>query len=146
MFRSPVAFTGVVAALTATLLTACGSDDDGAQTTTEPATELVVTVDPGDGVPDEWSLTCDPPGGTHPDPEAACAALADLDPDVMAAVPGDQMCTQQFGGPQTATIAGRWDGTDVDASFSRENGCEIARWDALVDVLQHSGDGALSSS
>jgi len=36
-----------------------------------------------------------------------------------------------YGGPQTATIVGVLDGTRIDAAFSRQNGCEIARWDAL---------------
>jgi len=48
------------------------------------------------------------------------------------------MCTQIYGGPQTATVRGSWGGQAVDASFSRENGCEIARWDAATAVLGES--------
>ena len=40
--------------------------------------ELTITFWPEgpDGESTEATLTCDPAGGTHPDPEAACAALA----------------------------------------------------------------------
>ena len=45
------------------------------------------------------------------------------------------MCTQQYGGPETATITGSWQGKPVNSTLSRKNGCEISRWDALKDVL-----------
>ena len=48
----------------------------------------------------------------------------------------DGICTQQFGGPQPATVTGTVDGDQVDATFSRTDGCEISRWDALDAVLQ----------
>lgn len=105
-----------------------------------PAT-LTVTVDAtGSGDPTSWTLTCDPAGGTHPDPLAACLTLgtaegrAALDP-----VPRDVACTEIWGGPQTATITGELDGATIDAELSRANGCEIARWDALVPVLGTAG-------
>ena len=43
---------------------------------------------------------------------------------------GRQMCTQIYGGPETATVTGTLDGKPVDATFSREDGCAIARFDA----------------
>jgi hypothetical protein len=86
----------------------------------------------GDGTAaQEWTLTCDPPGGSHPDTSAACAVLAGLDPTVFDPVDPNQMCTQIYGGPETATVRGTWDGEPLDASFARNNGCEIARWDAI---------------
>ena len=41
----------------------------------------------------------------------------------------------QFGGPETATIKGTIRGQEVDASFSRSDGCEIARWDKVKPLL-----------
>ncbi len=125
----------------------CGAgDDDPATTDTttdgspSPLTQLTVVLDRGDGSdPEEWTLTCEPAGGDHPDPEAACDTLADLDPKVFEPVPPDQACTMIFGGPQTATVTGRWNGNQVDAQFSRENGCEIDRWDAAVALLGDEG-------
>lgn len=136
--------------IAATLAAACGNDggDDRTTTDSSPAngsstgseTELTVRLDQGDGAsPQEWSLTCDPAGGSHPDPEAACDTLAELDPKVFEPVPPDAACTMIYGGPQTAQVTGQWNGESVDAQFSRENGCEIDRWDAASSVLGHEG-------
>ncbi|WP_405797211.1 SSI family serine proteinase inhibitor [Streptomyces sp. NBC_01506] len=85
-----------------------------------------------------YELTCGPSGGTHPEAESACARLDELAgerKDPFAPVPEGQMCTMQMGGPATARVTGTWQGRSVDATFSRENGCEISRWQNLVPVL-----------
>jgi hypothetical protein len=121
------------------LAAACGSgsgaDDEGAAEA--PATELTITFRPDGraGESYEASLTCDPPGGTHPSPEAACTALA-ADPHALEPVPPDVACTLIFGGPEQATVAGVLDGEDVDAAFERSNGCEIDRWDRMAVLLE----------
>ena len=102
-------------------------------------TALTVIVDDGPGAePRMWELTCDPPGGTHPDAAAACGAIiaADEAGEPFAALPADAICTDIYGGPQEAAIKGTWRGIEVSAKFSRENGCEIARWDKLLAVFQ----------
>jgi Subtilisin inhibitor-like len=115
-------------------LAACSDDGDVAAGTAQTA--LTITVDLGNGsAAQEWALTCDPPGGTHPQPEAACAALGAVDPTVFGPVGPGQACTQIYGGPETATIRGTWNGQPVDASFARNDGCEIARWDAVGEIL-----------
>ncbi|PRH76361.1 hypothetical protein C6N75_26050 [Streptomyces solincola] len=76
--------------------------------------------------------------GTHPRAKGACdrlKELADEGRDPFAPVAEGTMCTMQHGGPATAHITGTWHGKDVDARFSRGDGCEIARWDALKPVL-----------
>ena len=50
-------------------------------------------------------------------------------------VPKGTMCTQVYGGPETATITGTWRGRQINSQFSRTNGCEISRWNALTGVL-----------
>jgi hypothetical protein len=98
-------------------------------------TELQITVSDGPGAePTRWTLICDPPGGTHPDPGGACRAIGDAD-DPFAPVPADMMCTQVYGGPETAEITGTWRGERVAATYRRTDGCEIARWGALAAVL-----------
>ena len=52
-----------------------------------------------------------------------------------------RICTQIYGGPQTATITGTWRGKAVTAHLSRTNGCEIARWQALDGLLPSAGSG-----
>ncbi|WP_374999793.1 SSI family serine proteinase inhibitor [Aeromicrobium sp. CTD01-1L150] len=115
------------------LLAACGQQESGGQGRSDgPATTLTIeVVADEDAEPTTMTLTCDPVGGDHPRARAACDALATAGPDVFEPVPVDQACTMIYGGPQQATIVGTLDGEDVDASFSRENGCEMARWDAL---------------
>jgi hypothetical protein len=126
------------------LLAGCGgtSDDEtvtpvapAAQTGASVTTDLTIVFDDGAGKTKTWKLTCDPPGGTHPNPTAACAALAAKGKTALPPVAKDMMCTQIFGGPQTAKITGSWQGEPVTASFSRANGCEISRWEALTGLL-----------
>lgn len=123
-----------------------GGDGDGGDGGTDPgtgsgSTSLTIVLDEtGAGDEVTFTLTCDPPGGDHPDPEGACAALeAAGGVDAFAPTPADRACTEIYGGPQTATVEGTVDGTDVSATFSRVNGCEIARWDALAPLLGSSG-------
>lgn len=107
-----------------------------------PSSELPIIVRSGPGGDlATWTLSCDPPGGTHPDPAAACAAIdAAIAP--FAPVPPDMMCTQQYGGPETATITGTWRGHPVDASYTGTDGCEIARWGKLAVVFGAGSSGA----
>lgn len=123
-----------------------GGSDGGAAGSTRPSgspsptglpADLTITVDAsGSGDTQTWTLTCNPPGGDHPDPAWACAAIeqaggvAAFDP-----VPRSAVCTEIYGGPQTAHVEGTVDGTPINADFARTNGCEINRWEALRAVL-----------
>ncbi|GAA3609351.1 SSI family serine proteinase inhibitor [Kineosporia mesophila] len=124
-------------ALVAVLATGCASDSDSGTVTPQdapgPATDLTIKVT--DGKTTTWSLTCDPAGGDHPDASAACATLEKSGTQALGTPATDQMCTQIFGGEQTATITGTWKGKAVNASLSRKDGCEVARWDQLDPLL-----------
>jgi hypothetical protein len=102
-----------------------------------PAVEVTVTFWPkGKGGPSqEATLTCEPAGGTHPSPDKACLLLAS-DPKALAPVPPDTACTMIYGGPEEATVVGVVNGEQVDAAFSRSNGCELDRWDRMAALLQ----------
>jgi hypothetical protein len=131
-------------ALLALLLAACASpsDDDGSGAPaggggiSQADDDLLVHVDPGDGTPvSDWTLSCvGDASGSHPQADAACAHLAGLE-DPFAPLPDDVACTEQFGGPQTARVTGRWDGEPVDLELSRADGCRIAQWDGLGPLL-----------
>jgi Subtilisin inhibitor-like len=129
--------------LIAAILAGCGSEAaeeppaGGATEPDPPATELTVTywADGRDGPAQDATLTCDPAGGTHPQPEEACAALA-ANADALAPLPADLLCTQIYGGPEEAEVTGTRDGGQVQATFSRQNGCEIDRWDRLAAVFR----------
>jgi hypothetical protein len=125
-------FVVIVAALA--LLVGCGEEDDTETPASAPAqlAELTVTVTPDEGAtPKTTEVTC-----AAPEDSEVCQALAALKPDTLKPVPGNVACTQQYGGPETATIKGTLNGEPVDASFSRVNGCEIARWDAAKAVFE----------
>src|SRR6185503_5965864 len=86
------------------------TEPGGASVTVPPdssaagATELAISVwelGKDGGEAKEYTLTCDPAGGTLPEPEAACTALAggavDFEP-----VPPDAACTMIYGGAAVA--------------------------------------------
>ena len=116
-----------------------GSASSGAAdpaTVDRPENDLTVVVDRGDGSPpEEYTLVCaGQVEGTHPDAQAACDHLTGLE-DPFAPLPDDAICTEQYGGPQTARVSGRWQGAAVDLELSRTDGCRIAQWDGLGPLL-----------
>jgi hypothetical protein len=98
--------------------------------------DLLIELDRGDGTDRErYTLTCvGVPAGDHPDPDAACAHLEGLE-EPFAPLPTDMACTEQYGGPETAHITGRWHAEDVDVELSRTDGCRISQWESLGPVL-----------
>jgi hypothetical protein len=98
--------------------------------------DLQVEVDLGDGAGMRtWTLTC--VGfveGDHPAAEAACDHLRDME-DPFTPIPEDAICTQQYGGPETARVVGRWGGEPVELELSRVNGCRIDQWNSLVPLV-----------
>lgn len=107
------------------------------------AHRLTVTVTGTGGAGDgTYTLKCAPNGGTHSSPDAACERLDQLaaaGTNPFRPVTRGAMCTQQYGGPETARVKGRWQGQPVDATFSRTDGCQISRWNSLVPVLPATG-------
>jgi Subtilisin inhibitor-like len=94
---------------------------------------VVVTPSPG-AKPKDWTLRCDPTGGTHPDAKAACRQLlAAKNP--FAPLPRGIMCPMIVSGPQKATVTGTFFGRHVDGRFSRLNGCASIRWSQLGHVF-----------
>ncbi len=100
------------------------------------ANELMIVLDRGDGTaPERYTVTCgEAPDGDHDDAAAACAHLEGLD-EPFAPLPTDMACTEQYGGPETARISGRWHAEDVDLELSRTDGCRISQWDSLGPLL-----------
>ena len=75
-------------------------------------------------------------GSTLPDPGAALEAVQRFGEDIFFPKPGPpRLCTQQYGGPQTAVVTGWYLGREVNSRFSRTDGCEIARWRAMAPLL-----------
>ena len=72
-------------------------------------------------------LTCDPDGGTHPQPVKACDALRSVN-GYIAKLPGnpDIFCPLIFD-PRTATAKGTWRGRPVRFQHTYGNDCELHR-------------------
>jgi hypothetical protein len=122
-------------ACVAVLATACGEDDERAAA---PAlADLTVRVD-RDGAGGSAARAARVRCAEATDSDV-CAHVAALTAEHFAPTPDDVACTQQYGGPDTATVTGTLRGEAIDARFSRENGCEIARWEKVAALLEAAG-------
>jgi hypothetical protein len=125
-------------ALAAATLAACATGSAG---TSQEASLTIVYWENGASTanPARWTLRCNPAGGTLPRAAVACRRLAAGGMRLFAPVSPRTVCTEIWGGPQTARVVGKVQGRRVWASFSRTNGCHIARWNRLSPWLLPPG-------
>jgi Subtilisin inhibitor-like len=83
------------------------------------------------------SLTCDPAGGTHPNPARACAQLRASD-DPFGPLRTEQPCILVRAGPQVAVVRGSYRGKPVETRFDRSDSCETRRWDRVAALFEIS--------
>jgi hypothetical protein len=128
----------------------CGEDDEPAApsaTTTPsgPAVELTVAYDDGAGTKTTGTLTCRDgqqratgalAARGRPSAAALCAKARALRELLTTQPAKDRMCTQIYGGPQTARVTGTIGGEPVDRRFTRTNGCEIGDFARAAALLQ----------
>jgi hypothetical protein len=129
-------------------LTACGSvaapsaggsGSGGSTATTAPAPappkgSLSITVLNGPNKKiQHWTLQCDPAGGTHPDPAAACAALEAIK-NPFGHVRTGQECPMILASSRRATFVGTWFGVKVDRTIV-DGGCDLANWSKIGQVV-----------
>jgi hypothetical protein len=132
--RGVVALVAILAAAVG-----CGAGQSATNAPEQtPETDLQVTLwedgrEQG-GPPTRWTLKCDPDGGTLPARVSACDRLARMSKP-FAPVPREAVCTDQYGGPQQAVVAGRHKGKRIWIALSARNGCEIGRWNKLRFLL-----------
>jgi hypothetical protein len=127
---------------------AAASGAGGANGEGEVVLDLVVYFDASpdvDAPVEELTLTCDAEGATlafagpveRPVPlgaEGACVAVRAVG-ELAGGPDAEQMCTQQYGGPQEATLVGTIDGEPVDTRVTRSDGCGITLWNCLQALL-----------
>ena len=138
----------LIAAMCAITATACGSVAAGSGSAAGPGSggapagagakapkvslDITVVRKPG-ATPQHWTLRCDPPGGTHPDPAGACRVLlAAKSP--FAPIIKHVQCPMIIASQATATIKGWWFGKKVD-SVLVDGGCTMARWTKIGQVF-----------
>jgi hypothetical protein len=111
-----------------------------AGTSGRTALTVVYRADAGSSVaPTRWTLRCAPARGTLPHPGVACRHLARGGPTLFAPVPRGIACTEIYGGPQVAVVTGTVAGKRISARLSREDGCQVARWNRLSPWLLPPG-------
>lgn len=112
------------------VLAVCGCS--GSSSAADIRISLTITVwkDGPDYPSYEWTLRCNPLGGTLPHGDRACYFLA-VDPDPFAPVPKDRVCAQVYGGPGIAVVRGTYRGRRVWAKFRRNDACQTARWERV---------------
>jgi hypothetical protein len=128
-----------------TVLAAC-DDGDGDEATDAPGgstvtTELEIHYEhAGAGVDQTYTIICTDSSSelsgddVDVDADAACEALRE--PAVVERLtqgpPQDQVCTEIYGGDDTAEIEGTIGDRSVDTVADRTNGCAIDTWDELL--------------
>jgi Subtilisin inhibitor-like len=129
----------MIAATCAAVATACGSTPapSGAGTSAPapaPKVSLEITVSTKPGAPAKhWTLRCDPAGGTHPDPTAACGVLLKAK-NPFAPLPKGIMCPMIRVGAKSARITGIYFGKHVDTTLT-EGGCQLAQWEQIGQIF-----------
>lgn len=135
--RLAAALALLALALAATACASGGAASAGSGGSGSPAsspagrTDLRIVVTPGfvKGPPvRQYRLTCDPPGGTVPDPAAACDGLASS-PDLL--VQSSPCLTPDIG---KATVTGVFRGRPVHLRFGM-CGTDRGEWAKLASVL-----------
>ena len=72
---------------------------------------------------------------------AACARLAAA-PGLLKPISAAERCTEIYGGPAVARIAGSFGGEPVDLTVTRADGCNVERWARLVTAGAIPADAA----
>ncbi len=124
----------LIAAICAAAATACGTKPAPSAAPPPPKVSLDITVSTTPGAPAKhWTLKCDPAGGTHPNPAAACAVLLKAK-DPFAPLPKGIMCPMIRVGTKTAIVKGTYFGKQVDTTFT-PGGCDLAHWEQIGQIF-----------
>jgi Subtilisin inhibitor-like len=126
----------LIAAFCAAAATACGSAAAPipSPSSAAPKVSLNIKVSGKPGAPaTHWTLECDPAGGTHPDPAAACATLLKTNNPFAPAQKGVD-CPMIMVGSKTATVKGTYFGKQVDRTFV-DGGCDLPSWAKLGQIF-----------
>lgn len=143
-------------ATVAVALSACGGS--GSPGVSSPATtksgaiggvlaSVSVAVDPGDGKsPRTATLSCDGSKGKGTGylaekvaADSACSLVIGPGRKRLVSGPVGGACTQQYGGPEQATITGSIQGDRINTKVARSDGCGIADWELLTPLVGAPG-------
>jgi hypothetical protein len=133
--KVPAAARCFLIAAVCAAITACGSTPaSSGAAAPAPKVSLEITVSTTPGAPAQhWTLRCDPAGGTHPNPAAACAVLLKAK-NPFAQLPKGIMCPMIRVGAKTARIKGSYFGRQIDTTLT-QGGCHLAQWAQIGQIF-----------
>ena len=125
----------LIAALCAVAAAACGSSAAPASSPASPSPKvsLDIKVTGGSGGAKNWTLQCDPAGGSHPNPASACQVLFRAK-NPFAPVPKGMMCPMILAGTRVAKVTGVYFGQHVNTTFT-QGGCNLPRWAKIGQIF-----------
>jgi Subtilisin inhibitor-like len=111
-----------------------GSSTSAAGTTSAAKVSLNIVLTAGrDIAARRWTLTCEPVGGTYPDPAAACAKLTELR-TILNPAPVHVMCPMIMADASSYVVYGTFLGQTVHESIP-DGGCSLSRWNELKGIF-----------
>ncbi|QVQ52464.1 hypothetical protein J4H86_00965 [Spiractinospora alimapuensis] len=102
----------------------------GAETSERPDSQLRLSIAADStGMTTSWTrgvtLDCGPAGGSHPNPDEACAALEEAGGSFEDLAPVSGACTMEYA-PVRVTARGHWEGTRVTFEETYSNPCHAS--------------------
>jgi hypothetical protein len=118
--------------LVATALAGCGGDREPGRDSDAATVDVVISVTSSRGER-ETTLECDASTRSR-----QCETARRLAAFLAEQPPRGRVCTQIYGGPETAHVRGTIGDRRIDRRFSKRNGCEIAEWRRAEPLLAAS--------
>lgn len=129
-----IAVAGVLAGCgTAAAPRTGGTGTAGSHGPAAKATLTIKVTGAAEGKVTHWTLRCDPPGGTMPDPAAACKALIGAK-DTFAPVRHHIMCPMIMVSGKQIVMDGTWFGKKVHRVIT-DGGCDLLIFNSLAKTF-----------
>jgi hypothetical protein len=128
------AVAGAVALAGCGTVAAPGSGHSGSRAPATAKVSLMFTVtNPGQPAT-RWTLRCDPPGGSQPDPAVACRALLALK-NPFGPHNKHVMCPMIMLSDRTIMVTGSWFGQSVRRVIT-DGGCDLTIFNKSMKVMR----------
>lgn len=127
----------LLGALAAAALAACGEQAAGVSAApAKRSIALTISFDSGAGKVMRGTLSCrrgrQRATGVARPAARSCSRVRRLAAFLTTPPPRDRVCTEIYGGSETARVTGSIDGQRVSRRFSRRNGCEITDYNRIA--------------
>lgn len=107
-----------------------GAGSAGSHAHAAKATLTIKVTDKANGKVTRWTLRCDPPGGTAPDPAAACKTLFSAK-NALIPLKRHIMCPMILVSSKQIVVDGTWFGKQVHRVII-DGGCDLSTFNSLA--------------